>query len=485
MRRADPTAMRQALRDIQTFIKIQADQGATWAHLHIHDRFVDYQDDNGVQRRFTTEHIDSNLIHTFDAEMESHIAPSAMHVHLSNHATGRRAVDESPHRHMRNAADHNVVKPRTTENGRFLVHLAKSRRLRSLMVINPDGTAISRSVNMSIRHTDSRRPGAAVTPQHLGVRAVTHETTRNPADANDIEQVIQTGAKMLLEHMSNINHEPEGGRAWATADTRDNTPEEIKPLLPETPQTCAMYHGRHHGYNEILPPDNAVVPVISHSHGETVAAALDRWGQQNGINFITPHSEAILENPSTQLHFPTIRLLGVSVTETDGSQTTITPPQYPEQTGHGHDAYPDAHESHIGESSTRRVQGITLKLERQELDGSASSFNVEADTYVDHDWENFLILALQDIKLTPHDVHRMTGIGFQIRNQAFGHSFYRASDHQARILCQQEPNDANRTLLQQIADNTAQTGAHPDPGTDEVSVMSEDGSVTVTLRKRP
>ena len=484
MPRPDPAPMVETLQTIRTFIKQQADDGATWAHIHIHNQFIDYQDDTGEQRRFHTEHIDRDLIISMDSSIECYVAPKRMHIHLSNHAKGRMAMNEPHHRHIL-GVDHNAVStPETTQNGRFMVHLAYGRRMRDLTIINPDGTAASRNTYLSMRHTQNNDPGTRVETEYFTIRAIPQIQTKTPAEAGDIDHVITTAYQMLFQHMKTINSDPEAGSAWATADTRDRTPDELRRLLPDNPQTCAMYHGEEHGYHEILPPENAAVPVISHVHGSTVATALDQYSAEDRNNpvFVSVHAERMLEAPTNPIQLPTVHLIGVEVTEKDGSITRIQPPRYPGPPGHDHEAYPSPGEERLTKSRTARVKAITLDIERREHGQPTQTYWIPADTYVDQDESNFVILATEQAELTPDDVDRMVGLGFQANMSTGMDSFHWMQGYHANLLCQEEDNQANRMLLHQIAATAAKTGARPDAGTQEASATSDDGAITVTLR---
>lgn len=480
----DFNSHREPLNRIYRTLHSAANNGATRAHIDIHSDHIEYRDDRPYQTIIRTGAVDPDLLLTMDHAIESYVPQPTLHVHVSKHAHGRRAMHEPDHRHLRNPNDNNVVLPQMTAGGRYMVYLADRPHNQGLTVINHDGTRPRRhgELRLDAKYTETREPAASVKRRSFPVIAMPAPGTRTPADGADIDRIIETATRMLVLHMNQYNSQPEGGLMWPDLDSLRTLPAHTIREMPPRPQTCRWHDGKNRGYDEMLLPANPAVPALSFTHGQTLTMALnDNPYPNEQLDLVNDHAEGLTE-PSRPVEIPVIVLVDVTVTELDGSVTKVPVPRYDHE-----QRYPHPREKRLHSSRSGQVQDISLTLEYRTPGQEPVPFAIPAHIYADQDQDDFVILTTPELDMTPREIIKASEI------HHFHHKTVHFDDgpmrwfpaYQARRAIQDKPNQANQHILATIAQTIEDMGIAARGNEEEITVNSLSGNVAITLRPTP
>lgn len=458
-----------------------AREGAKRAQIDIHPDRIEFRDDRGLSATILTGAVDPDLLHTLDANIEAHVVPASLHVHVVNHAKGRRAIDET-HQHLRNPEDHNPLPPRRTPNGRYWVYLTSRDMGPSLTVMNHDGTIAQQRhrATLDAKCTESSQPGAIVHRRAFPIIAMPDLSTNTTANGSDVDEITETAAEMLVLHMNQYKSQSGGGLMWPDIDSRRMLPAPTLRRMPERPQTCRWYDGQDKGYDEMLLPENAARPALSFTHGRTLKLALEQHPYPHQeLALVSSRSEGLTE-PSQPVLLPVIVITAVEVTENDGSITHLPVPRYDEQ-----QRYPHPREKRLHHSRSGTAKAIEITLEYRANDQEPVPFTIPAHIYADQDEDDFVIITTPELGMTADEVEEASDIRHHYRPNLSMGPFDWFPEYQAHRAVQTEPNQANRHIAERIARSIEDMGVTALDGEDEVTVTSPSGNISITIRPAP
>lgn len=463
---------------VQKLIATHARAGGTTATIEVHQDRVEYHHDHLHSATVTFDGQDPDDLYAVPWTLANHRVPDSITVTLIDHHPAEQDAT-SPQTHvLPTFSQDDALPPKQTNSGRFNVHLKKPGSIHpALTVLDTDGTVAHQDYtdHLSIKSVpkDSDPSSTLHEVTRHDHRVLAHPTQNN-TDVNaptktDLAEIDQA-ASQLLNQLLTQNENAAEVRTWPTDSARRKLHQAGLPT-PTPPATCRPYAPWHTPVPEVMCHQGATICQLPHTSAPALTRAL--------ASHPNPQRRYLLvnqvENPDRELPF--ITLHAVSASRQDGSTLILQVPRYSQEL-----QAPMTHEPRLKETILETVRSITATIMYNHPRGDDFIFDLQTDLYADTDGRNAVILATPELNTGTEEFEKLTSIRHMLLMPRHVADDWAVSYHTA-TLTGQDPSEATRNTLQDIA-NAAQQVGFPNPG-QPITATSKDGAITITLTLNP
>ena len=420
-----------------------------------------------------------------EQRLRNHVAPRGLSTTLlTRYDTGNGKPFSMPA-----IGDQNVLEQSLTPDGRHLVYLMTGRRYTQTILVSPNGT--SRGIRYNYDHpsyleTGSRKPGTEVTTVHMtSVAVAQHQDDQHEPGTAELTEIENTALSLAATHITR-KAKTSQGHVWPSSSLRRRLSQQqptSQPLPPE-PSTSEYTQTDKTGQRRTsltLTPDNAIICDYDDVQTDLLIYAVGKHAPRD----LTP---VRTKDPRV----PTIRLIGATVENLDGTTT-----EYPvhlwdmnRQSGR-EDGKPTPTGYRLPHSRIGTVRNVhlTMEIRRKEAE-QPDIFTFRTDVYADQDRQHHLLLATEDTTVSQEELENIAFL-HSPRTDRMPQETRRAADRDMEECYNQYlidtvhhgPQQATRTALRHIAAAAESLDmANPQTGTqDTVEALSPTGQVKIIL----